>query len=178
MHLYKRITWPKHIVTKRKQLGLKLTSLNWLLGKSSNMSTENKLLVYKAIWKLIWTYGIQLWRSVSKSNIEIIQRFQPKVLRQLVSAPWIVTNETIHKDLNMPTVLEESTYANKYCSRLNNHPNILESNSTDRSGLLRTFFTRTARLWSNLPADIFPISSNISLFKARINQHFLSPPSI
>ena len=38
-------------------------------------------------------------------------------------------------------------------------------------------FTRTARLWNNLQADIFPTSFNISLFKA--NQPFLlSPPSI
>ena len=149
IHLDKRLTWQKHIFTKRKQLGLKLTSLNWLLGKSSNMSTENKLLVYKAILKPIWTYGIQLWGSASKSNIEIIQRFQSKVLRQLVSAPRIVTNSTIHKDLNMPTVLEEiSTYANKYSSRLNTHPNALASNLTDRSGLLR-------RLKKAVPADLF-----------------------
>ena len=149
IHLDKRLTWQKHIFTKRKQLGLKLTSLNWLLGKSSNMSTENKLLVYKAILKPIWTYGIQLWGSASKSNIEIIQRFQSKVLRQLVSAPRIVTNSTIHKDLNMPTVLEEiSTYANKYSSRLNTHPNALASNLTDRSVLLR-------RLKKAVPADLF-----------------------
>ena len=42
-----------------------------------------------------------------------------------------------------------------------------------------SFFTRTARLWNDLPANIFPECFNISVFKARVNQHFLlSPPSI
>ena len=38
-----------------------------------------------------------------------------------------------------------------------------------------SFFARTARLWNNLPADIFPECFNISVFKARVNQHFLLP---
>ena len=42
-----------------------------------------------------------------------------------------------------------------------------------------SFFTRTARLRNNLPADIFPTSFTISLLKKKKNQHFLlSPPSI
>ena len=42
-----------------------------------------------------------------------------------------------------------------------------------------SFFTRTASLWNDLPANIFPECFNISVFKARVNQHFLlSPPSI
>jgi hypothetical protein len=32
------------------------------------LSTSNKLLVYKAILKAIWTYGIQLWGTASTSN--------------------------------------------------------------------------------------------------------------
>ena len=42
-----------------------------------------------------------------------------------------------------------------------------------------SFFTRTARLWNDLPANIFTECFNISMFKTRVNQHFLlSPPSI
>ena len=43
----------------------------------------------------------------------------------------------------------------------------------------KSFFTRTARLWNDLPTNIFAECFNISVFKARVNQHFLlSPPSI
>jgi hypothetical protein len=37
----------------------------WLL------STNNKLFIYKAILKPIWTYGIQLWGTTSNSDIDI-----------------------------------------------------------------------------------------------------------
>ena len=53
------------------------------------------------------TYGIQLWGIANNSNIEILQRFQSKTLRSLKAALWHVTNETIHRDLEIPTVKEE-----------------------------------------------------------------------
>jgi len=79
----------------------------WLLGSKSQLSIENKLLLYKAILKPIWTYGVQLWGTASNSNIEIIQRFQNKYLRIIVNAPWYVTNDTLHHNLNVPYVRDE-----------------------------------------------------------------------
>jgi hypothetical protein len=52
------LTWHKHIFTKRKQLGLTLTKMHWLLGRQSQLSTTNKLQLYKTILKPMWTYGI------------------------------------------------------------------------------------------------------------------------
>jgi hypothetical protein len=60
LHLDRRLTWRKHIFTKRKHLGLTLTKTYWLFGRQSQLSTPNKLLLYKTILKPIWTYGIQL----------------------------------------------------------------------------------------------------------------------
>jgi hypothetical protein len=79
----------------------------WLLGRKSKLSTNNKLLVYKPILNPIWTYGIQLWGTTSNSNIEIVERFQSKVLRLIVDAPWFVSNSVIPNDLQIPTVKEE-----------------------------------------------------------------------
>jgi hypothetical protein len=50
----------------------------WILGKKSTLSTESKLLLYKAVFKPTWTYEIQLWGTASNSNVEIFQRFQSK----------------------------------------------------------------------------------------------------
>lgn len=124
MHLDRRMTFQKHIFTKRKQFGLKHSKMYWLMGRRSQLSTENKLLLYKAILKPIWTYGIQLWGSASKSNIEILQRFQSKVLRGIVNAPWYVTNQQIHRDLRVASVMEEiRNFSVKYRERINAHPN-------------------------------------------------------
>jgi hypothetical protein len=81
----------------------------WLLGRKSKISINNKLLIYKAILKLIWTYGIQLWGTTTNSNIKILEHFQSEVLRLIVDAPWYVSNSVIRNDLQVPTVKEETT---------------------------------------------------------------------
>jgi hypothetical protein len=123
LHLDRRLTWHTHIFVKRKQLGLSLTKMYWLLGRKSKLSTNNKLLIYKAILKPIWTYGIQLWGTTSNSNIEILERFQSKVLRLIVDAPWYVSNSIIRNDLRIPTVKEEiSRFSSHYDVRISVHP--------------------------------------------------------
>jgi hypothetical protein len=87
LHLDRRLTWHKHIFAKRKQSGITLTKMYWLLGRKSKLSIGNELLIYKTILKPIWTYGIQLWGTASTSNIEILEGFQSKALRRTVDAP-------------------------------------------------------------------------------------------
>ena len=72
--------------------------------KLTSLSLENKLPIYKTVLKPIWTYGIALWGCASKSNISVIQRYQSKLLRSIINAPWYVTNQTLHSDLRIPYV--------------------------------------------------------------------------
>jgi hypothetical protein len=109
--------------------------------------TTNKLLLYKTILKSIWTYGIQLWGTASTSNIEILERFQSKVLRIIVDAPWYVPNSLIRSDLSCHTVKEEiRLYSSHYDNRLRTHPNHLRVN------LLRLPDNRRLRRF--LPTDL------------------------
>jgi hypothetical protein len=64
-----------------------------------SLEFNNKLLLYKAILKPIWTYGTQLWGTASTSKIEILECFQSKALRIIVDAPWYVPNNHIRWDL-------------------------------------------------------------------------------
>ena len=129
IHMEKRLTWHSHIWTKRKQLGLKLRSMYWLLCNTSKLSLENKLLIYKVMLKPVWTYGIQLWGTAAISNIIILQRFQSKILRIITNAPYYISNSRIHQDLGIPTVLDEiKAYSSKYIARLQQHPNVLAAN--------------------------------------------------
>ncbi|KAK7790035.1 hypothetical protein R5R35_006639 [Gryllus longicercus] len=50
------------------------------------LALDNKLLIYKSCSEPVWTYCMQLWGTSSKSNIQIIQRHQPKVLRNIANA--------------------------------------------------------------------------------------------
>jgi hypothetical protein len=98
----------------------------WLLGRRSKLSITNKLLIYKVILKPIWTYGIQLWGTTANSNIDILERFQSKVLRLIVDAPWYVSNSVIRNNLQIPTVKEEiRRFSTRYAARLRAHNNEL-----------------------------------------------------
>jgi hypothetical protein len=127
--LDRRLTWHKHIFVKRKQLGITFTNMYWLLGHKSKLSTNNKLLLYKAIFKPIWTYGIQLWGTASTSSMEILECFQSKTLHTIVDAPWYMPNTVIRRDLQIPMVKEEiQRYSSQYSARLSAHQNDLIAN--------------------------------------------------
>jgi hypothetical protein len=98
----------------------------WIIGKHSEFTLENKLLLYKTILRPIWTYGIPLWGTASQSNLEILQRFQNKVLRTIVNAPWYVPNSVLHTDLSISTVREEITKLSvAHKDKLRRHPHQL-----------------------------------------------------
>jgi hypothetical protein len=135
--LDKRLTWHKHLFTKRKHLGITLTKLYWLLRGRSTLNLSNKLLIYKVAIKPIWTYGIQLWGAASTSNIEILERFQSKALRLITNAPWYVPNAIIRRDLQVPSVKEEiRCLSAHYYAGLCTHPNLL-ANQLSRSSAFR-----------------------------------------
>jgi hypothetical protein len=126
IRLDRRLTWRKHIISERKQLDLWLRNLYWILGRKSQLTLNNKLLVYKAILKPVWTYGIQLWGTASNSNLEILEWFQTKVLRIITGAPWFVENAVIKRDLQISTVQQKANrYSTIYRKRISPHPNAL-----------------------------------------------------
>jgi hypothetical protein len=104
MTIDSKLTWKQHIARKRKQINITIKQLNWLLGRTSNLAIENKLLIYKTIIIPIWKYGLELWGCASKSNISIIQRSQSRILRMIVDAPWYVSSATLHADLGISYV--------------------------------------------------------------------------
>jgi hypothetical protein len=106
MTLDVKLQWQEHM-KKKIELNIKYRKVKWLLGRTSQLSVENKTLVYNQIIKPVWTYRIQLWGCASKSNIQRIQTFQNKVLRGIVNAPWYVRNSGIHRDLGVRMVTAE-----------------------------------------------------------------------
>ena len=138
MNLDAKLRWKVHVKKRCEELRLKHRKMYWLLGRNSQLSTHNKLMLYKQILKPIWTYGIQLWGCTKPSNLNIIQRFQNKVLREIVNAPWYVRNSDLHRDLAVETVANEvSNAAPKHGVRLQNHPNVEASQLLYHGVLIR-----------------------------------------
>jgi hypothetical protein len=100
--------------------------INWFggeKGKKSHLSIENKLLIYKAVIKPIWSC---CGGCASKSNVVIMQRSQSKILRAIANAPRYVTNRTLHADFNIPYVSDVThERISKHHNKLEAHPSPL-----------------------------------------------------
>jgi hypothetical protein len=122
LHFNCRVNWKEHIARKRKEIDLKTKEINWLIGKIFCLSIENKLLIYKEVTKLIWSYGIE----ANKSNIVIMLISQSKILRAIANVPRYITTHTLHTDFNIPYVSDViHERINKHHNNLEAHPNPL-----------------------------------------------------
>jgi hypothetical protein len=133
-----KLRWKAQVKEKREEFGLKYKKMYWLMGRRSVLSIHNKLMLYKQILKPVWTYGIQLWRCTKQSNIDIIQRFQNKVLRNTVNAPWHIRNAVIYRVLQMEMVTNETgKFVTKQEERLLHHLNVEAIQLLDNSEQVR-----------------------------------------
>ena len=108
------------------------------MGRCSALSVYNKLMLYQQFFKPVWTYGIQLWGCTSQNNRNIIQRFQYRVLRGIVDAPWYIRNDNLHKDLDVETVDSViKNYAQSHEQRLQRHINVEALQLLNNDGLVR-----------------------------------------
>jgi len=123
-HLDRGLNWRKHIFIKRKQLGIQLGRMYWLLGSKSQLSTENKLLLYEAILKLIWAYDVQLWDMASNSK-KYYKDFKTNTSESL--STHLGTSPMIfYIMISTPNVKDEiKRLSHGYADRMEEHPNIL-----------------------------------------------------
>ena len=124
MNLDAKLKWKEHVKKKVEDLNIRYRKLYWLLGYNSELSIENKILLYNQILKPVWTYGIQLWGCTKKTNVQMLQTFQNKVLRGIVNAPWYIRNSDLHRDLQIDLVEDTiKKYAMRHNERLQMHIN-------------------------------------------------------
>jgi len=115
-----------------------MQKLYWLVGLHSDLTIENKRLLYVVIIKSIWIYGIQLWGCVKKSNIDVIQRCQNIALRTITAAYRFERNNAIHRDMIVPTIADEiQRFAHKHETRQDHHVNPLAIQLLDNSKHIR-----------------------------------------
>jgi hypothetical protein len=121
MALDTKLRWKEHIKMKRDELNIKFRKMHWLLGHNSELFIYNKLILYKQVLQPVWSCGIQLWGCTSDSNIQVIQRFQNKVVKCIVQTPWYIRNSDLHWDLRIETVTDIITrLASSHKKRLQN----------------------------------------------------------
>jgi hypothetical protein len=116
------LRWKEHIKKKSVKLNIKFRKIYWLLGRNSELSVHNKLTLYKQVVRPVWSYDIQLWGCAIESNIQVIQRYQNKVLKCIVNAPWYVRNSDLHRGPGIETVTDIiAKFAKSHEKRLQDH---------------------------------------------------------
>lgn len=148
LHMDRRLTWSHHIKSKRLILNNRLKLLYRFMNSSSKLPLSQKLLIYKALLQPIWTYGLQIFGCAKKTNLNKLQTFQSKLLRQVTGAPWYVSNAILHNDLRIKYVhqLAKENYE-KFRQKLTGHPNPLVT-SLSSIHLPGIPFRRLKRRWS------------------------------
>ena len=142
----------------------------WLIGKNSQLSVENKLLLYKTIIRPVWTYGIELWGSSKPSNTKILQAFQSKTLRLITAAPWFINNQTLHTDLCIAPIKDViAATARKSRDRNSQHHNQLIAHLYSQPIANR----RLQRRW---PEDLIEWTPGIHHWMAPHSRHMPAPP--
>ena len=82
------------------------------------------------------------------SNLEMLERFQSKVLRIITDAPCYVPNAVTERDLQVLSVQQKvRNYSVAYRQRLEDHPNSLAKSLFERTNYNR-------RLKRYYPADL------------------------
>jgi hypothetical protein len=119
------------------EVSIKFRKMYWLLGRNAELSIYNKVILYKQVICPVWSYGIQLWGCASDSNIEVIQHYQNKVLKCIVSAPWYIRNSD-HRDLGFEMVADIiAKFTDSHERRLQNHITIEVSRLLNMNDITR-----------------------------------------
>ena len=141
-------------------------------------------------------YNSNFWADAFKSALDFVDRIQSRALK-LIGDDMVASSMTSlgHRRNVSCIVLFYKYYFGKCSAGLSELiplPQVFGRNTrlSGRSHAFtvatmshrtthyrdNSFFTRTARLWNDLPANIFPECFNISVFKTSVSHHFLLSP--
>ena len=101
-----KLLWNTHHRNLMKKAHQLLGIYYPLINRNSKLSINNKLLIYTALIRPVLTYGCPTWSTLAPYRKAQLQTFQNKILRIIANAPWFVRNTTIHRDLNIISIID------------------------------------------------------------------------
>lgn len=123
-----RLTWSQHVDSLVGIATGTLIALYPLLAGHSKLNLHLKTVLYKAAIRPRLTYAAQVWGHAAAAHIGRLQVQQNKFLRIMVGAPWFVRNTTIHRDLQIPLILDHiKELATRFFENIPLHENPLIS---------------------------------------------------
>ena len=95
--LDRRLSFAPHITQTLTRTYAMLSRLYPLANRRSKLSTDNKLTLYKTIFRPIMTYACASWNIISDTQCKRLQTTQNKLLRLLTNSDRYTPNAEIHR---------------------------------------------------------------------------------
>lgn len=129
LHLDTKLQWNAHINKKLNAAHSRLAQLYPLLNRHSSLKHACTKTLYTGLLRPLLTYACPVWAGLTKTQLTKLQRFENKVLRLAVGAPWFVRNSQIRRELGVPEIGDFiKKTATKFKENLQNVPGALEFN--------------------------------------------------
>lgn len=114
----KRLNWGEHIQRSICKANAMQRRLEPLIGIRSTLDIKLKRKLYLTIIRPIITYASPVWSTATDTQLKSLQTFQNKIVKKIAKAPWYIRRRNIHKDLNIPQILDFIDKLNvKFCTR-------------------------------------------------------------
>ncbi|GFY08606.1 probable RNA-directed DNA polymerase from transposon X-element [Trichonephila clavipes] len=97
----KNLTWKTHIQHTRQKFRKIMFKLFPLIGRNSELSRDNKVLLYTAVMRPILAYGCPVWGYAAKTNINILDTLQNSTIRMIVKATRYMRNDDIRNAIKI-----------------------------------------------------------------------------
>lgn len=102
----KKITFSKHIQYVVEKTNKAIAILYPIISRNSALSLDNKLLLYKAALRPIFTYACPVYQQIAKSHLSKLQILQNKLLKMCMNLHWRTSTCEVHERANIPMVAE------------------------------------------------------------------------
>ena len=102
-----KLKFTQHIKNIIQKANMSISKLYCLINRKSNLSLQNKLIIYKMIIRPTLLYASPIWSNTSKRNIESLEKVQNKVIRMITNAQRYKSNAKIRDELKITSISEE-----------------------------------------------------------------------
>lgn len=169
--------------------------LGFLRRCSRYLSSQNRILIYKAFIRPLLEFNSHLWAGAPSTSLKLVDRIQKRAIRILNCNPNELHSLEHRRSVSCLTLFYR--YFHGHCSseifsimpaRANLAARLRSSVGANRfvveverartSRFSNSFIPRTSRMWNALPDWVFPHFFNVTGFKRNINNYLISHPLI
>ena len=188
-----KLDWGSYIVSVAKTASKKIGAL---IRAMKFLSPEVSLYLCRFTIRPCMEYCCHVWAGAPSCYLKLLDKLQKRICRTVGPSLAAPLEPLAHRG-NVATLSLFYSYYFGRCSselaelvplpysrgRSTRYSDRLHDFSVTiprcyRDVYVNSFFPRTARLWNSLPIECFPLTSDLSSFKCRINRYLLTVGSL